>query len=231
MNALIFGCGSKFGLALRQQLQTAGYTVWGVTGQPSDSQQLLQVDWSTCDIADFEKFLRKLPSLDLIIFNQNSNGVTDTQWKLSSTHILEIWKNSKIWKQNYYVNCILPTHVLQTLSTCGKLQEHTCVSWILSLSMFRNQPTTDSSFEHIPYTPPDYIGQKYQNYVSLQRLASANNQTFLGICPGALTPDNYKTKANSLIAFVQQTTSQHSGKFFIFDNAEQTFISYPIDQK
>jgi hypothetical protein len=220
MNALIFGCGSKFGLSLRQELEIAGYTVWGVTGQLSESEQILQVNWNTCDIADFEKFLRKLPPIDLIIFNQNAHGVNDTHWKLSSTHIFEIWKNSKNWKQDYYVNCILPTHVLQTLSTCRKIQEHACVIWMLSLSMFGHQQT-----------PPDYIGQKYQNYINLQKLALSNNQTFLGICPRTLTLDNYTTKANSLISFIQHTTSEHSGKFFVFDDPTQTFILYPVDQK
>ena len=219
MNALIFGCGSKFGLSVRHELETSGYTVWGVTGQPTESEQLLHVNWDMCDIADFEKFLRKLPSIDLIIFNQNATGVTDNHWKLSSVHVFEIWKNLKTWKQNYYVNCILPTQVLQTLSTSGKIQEHACVLWMLSLSMFGHQ-----------HTPPDYIGQKYQNYINLQKFALLNNQTFLGICPGSLTPNNYTAKANLLISFIQHTTSEHSGKFFVLDDSTQTFILYPVDQ-
>ena len=213
MNALIIGCGNKFGLNLYNNLKQSGYTVWGVTGNKADNHNLLQVNWDTCDIGDFEKFFRQLPQLDLIIFNQNSPALYEDYLNLSCTDIFKVWKGAKKWKQSHYVNCILPSHALHTLSSCGKLLATTSVTWILSKSMFGK---SDS--------PVDYIGQKYQNYMLLKQLSTKNPQTFIGICPGHLIPQNQEIKAELLINFLKTVDSSDSGRLFVFDLEQQNFV-------
>jgi len=212
-NALIFGCGSKFGSALRLELENLGVSVYGVSGS-IETNQVLKVNWDTCFINDFEKFLRSLPSLDLVIFNQNSTTLTDDYWQLNSVDILNIWKQSKRWLQSYYVNCILPVHVLHTLTSTNILAPDSQIVWMLSRSMFNKHPG-----------PVDYYGQKYQNYIDMQQFAKNNPQTFIGVCPGKLNSNVYQSKSHQLVNLLTQHNC-NSGQFFAFDQNNGTYKLY-----
>ena len=212
-NALIFGCGSKFGLSLTTELQNRDFLVYGISSSTENSQ-VLKINWNNCFINDFEKFLRSLPKIDLIIFNQNLTSVTDNYWRLNSLPILDIWKQSKQWMQSHYVNCILPTHVLHTLTTTGHIGSMSQIVWMLSRSMFGKR--TDLT---------DYRGQKYQNYINMQQFAKNNPQKFIGVCPGHLDVDIYQSRAQKLIDLLMQHTLE-SGQFFAFDHINATFKPY-----
>lgn len=212
-NALIFGCGSKFGLSLTEELENSKFLVHGVSSS-IETDRVLKINWDTCFINDFEKFLRSLPNIDLIIFNQNSHALTDNYWQLNSVPIFNIWKQSKQWMQSHYVNCILPTHVLHTLVNANNISSQTQIVCMLSRSMFNQRPG-----------PMDYYGQKYQNYINMQQFAKNNPQTFIGVCPGSLDPDVYQLRAQQLINFLTQQNC-NSGQFFVFDNVRETFNLY-----
>ena len=213
-NALIVGCGSKFGQTLSIILENRGFTVYGISSN-TKSDTVLNVDWQKCFIPDFEKFLRNLPNLELVIFNQNSPSLTEQYWKLNSAHILDVWKQSKKWHQSYYVNCILPTHIIQSLADTDKINEGAKIVWMLSKKMLSNYKTN-----------LDYLGQKYQNYKIMQQFAKTNPHTFVGICPGALNSDIYHSTATSMIDLLMQPDlSQHSGQFFAFDNIYNNFYT------
>jgi hypothetical protein len=209
-NALVFGCGSKFGLSLATELENCGFLVYGVSGS-IETERVLKIDWDTCFINDFEKFLRNLPKIDLVIFNQNSHALTDNYWQLNSVPIFNIWKQSKQWKQSFYVNCILPTHVLHTLASADNLDNKSQILFMLSASMFNQKPG-----------PLDYYGQKYQNYINMKKFAKKNTQTFIGVCPGHLDSVVYQLRAQKLINFVTQQ-NYNSGQFFMFDKSKETF--------
>ncbi len=206
-NALVVGGGSKFGLELVNQFSSCSINTYAITSKPAVNDTTLTVDWNTCNIANFEKFLKKLPTIDFVIFNQNSPALTDSCLKFNQDHIFEIWKRSKQWTQSHFVNCILPLYILQTLASNNTINEHSCVTWILSRSILF--PNTD--------VPIDYAGQKYQNYLMLQKLAQSNRQQFIGICPGQLTEQNYNTKSKLLIDFLQ-AGKKSTGKFYIINN-------------
>lgn len=211
-NALIFGCGSKFGMSLRTELENSEFSVYGISSSIG-TDQVLKVNWNTCLIHDFEKFLRSLPNIDLIIFNQNSTMLTDNYWQLNSVPTLDIWKQSKQWLQSYYVNCILPAHVLHTLTNMHHLGSTSQIVWMLSRNMLGNHSG-----------PVDYYGQKYQNYINMQQFAKNNPQTFIGVCPGNLNPDVYQSTSNKLVELLtQRNAGPESGQFFMFDQHNKTF--------
>jgi hypothetical protein len=205
LNALIVGCGSLYGKELAQQLENNGYALYGISGSDTQNTNILKVDWNTCAIQDFEKFLRRLPQLDLIVFNQNSPALIDEYTKLHSVDIIEIWKRAKRWNQSHYVNCILPTHILHTLSLTNKLTDRTCVTWMLSSSMFGNT--------HV--APVDYVGQKYQNYIMMKTMSLNNSQIFIGVCPGKIDDKNRIDKATILSDFLNNVDHTCSGKLFV----------------
>ena len=204
-NALVVGGGSKFGLAVSDQLRNRKINTYSITSCGVVDSTTLAVDWTTCNIANFEKFLKRLPEIDLVIFNQNSPALTNNSLKFNSEHIFETWKKSKQWSQSHFVNCILPLYILQTLASTQCLSQTGCVAWILSTSMF----STD--------TPVDYAGQKYQNYLMLQKLAQNNSQQFVGIFPEQLTAQNYNYKSNTLVDFLQ-VGKKSTGKCYVINN-------------
>lgn len=216
LNALIVGCGSLYGKELAQQLEQNGYTVYGISGTISQNLNILNIDWNTCAIQDFEKFLRKLPQIDLIVFNQNSPALTDEYLKLTSVDIIEIWKRAKRWHQSHYVNCILPTHLLHTLALTKKINKHACITWVVSAAMFGEKIGV----------PVDYVGQKYQNYTTMKTMSLNNPQIFVGICPGTINDQNRINKAGVLVNFLINIDNNHSGKLFC-----QTENSITEDQR
>jgi hypothetical protein len=205
INALVVGCGSLYGKEISQQLQNNGYTVYGISGTESQDPNILKINWETCGIQDFEKFLRNLPQLDLVVFNQNSSALNNNYVKLNSIDIIEVWKRAKRWNQSHYVNCILPTHILHTLALTNKLADQTCIAWIVSRSMFGTSQ----------HTPVDYAGQKYQNYNTMKILSLNNSQIFIALCPGELTDKNRSNKAIKLVNFLSNATDTYSGKLFL----------------
>jgi len=205
LNALIVGCGSLYGKEISNQLQLKGYTVYGISGTITQNPNILTVDWETCDIQNFEKFIRKLPQIDVVVFNQNSPALIDEYYKINSLATLEVWKRAKRWSQSHYVNCILPTHILHTLGSTNKFTDQTVITWILSSSMFGKNHNV----------PVDYIGQKYQNYIVMKTLAATNPQIYTGICPGHITDENRISKAVELTEFIVNSTHDLSGNCFI----------------
>lgn len=206
-NCLIVGGGGNFGSALVNKMHIRSVNTYTITSGQSVDNNTLTVDWTTCNITNFEKFLKTLPVIDFVIFNQNSPALTDNCLKFKSEHILEIWKRSKQWSQSHFVNCILPLYILQTLAANDCISDQGCVAWMLSRSMF----FADTS------VPVDYAGQKYQNYLMLQKLAENNPQEFVGICPGHLTEQNCDFKLELLIDFLQ-VTKKSTGKFYVIND-------------
>jgi NAD(P)-dependent dehydrogenase (short-subunit alcohol dehydrogenase family) len=206
--ALIVGSGGGFGSQLRAALETKNYTVYGISGSAKETSNTLAINWQTCGIADFEKFLRQLPNLKVVIFNQNSVALKESFLTLGSD-TLDVWRQSQAWTQSHYVNCVLPMHMLHTLASSKSVTNSTIISWVLSGVIKDTYPTA----------PIDYVGQKFQNYTSLRALALKNVQTFIGICPGQLTTNNAAQKASKVINILTEQVGQSdSGHFFELDD-------------
>ena len=60
MNALLLGCGSKWGLTVQQQLLAKGWTVCSLSSTKLAEQDNLYqhiIDWNTVNQGTIEKFL------------------------------------------------------------------------------------------------------------------------------------------------------------------------------
>jgi hypothetical protein len=212
-NALVIGCGSKFGAEISNQLARDNYCVYGISSSVS-SENILHIDWDTINNQNVEKFLRNLPVIDLIIFNQNYVSLTNSCFEFGQDHIFNIWKQSKKWTQSHYVNCVLPMYILHTISDANKLSKNATVAWMLSSIIFSEKNDL-----------VDYKGQKYQNYICMKKYAATNQQTFVGICPGLLEKLTYVEKSKIFVEFLIKNTLT-SGEFYKFDNTINQFNSY-----
>jgi hypothetical protein len=207
-NALLIGCGSKFGSDLAKQLKNH-YAIYNISGSIESNQQNLNVDWKTCKNQTVEKFLRGLPNIDLIIFNQNYTALNDSCFEFGKEHIFNVWKRSVEWNQAYYVNCILPMYILHSIYDNKHLSPQSVVCWMLSGSIFETNEEA----------PVDYTGQKYQNYLAMKRYAANNPQMFIGVCIGGLEEYSRIEKSNLLVDFLQRT-DLISGQFYTLESTE-----------
>jgi NAD(P)-dependent dehydrogenase (short-subunit alcohol dehydrogenase family) len=201
-NALIIGAGSKFGKDLVNSLKKQGYIVYGITSSKNQTDQYLEVNWETCFINDFERYLKNLPSIDLVVFNQNSPALTDACYSYGSVPTLELWKRVKMWSQSHFVNCIMPLYLLQTLANNNKLNINSTIGWMVSQSMFLSTP------------PMDYVGQKYQNHAMMKELSIQNSQTHISIDPGEILKENSKIKADALAFFLKYIAKESTGNLY-----------------
>lgn len=210
--ALLLGCGSKFGRVFNDQLLSAGYTIFNISSTNSDNSKQLTVDWNTVNVAHVEKFLRNCPELDLIFFNQNASALSEPCFNTNSKSTLELWKLEKSWSQSYFVSCILPFHVIQTLG--NKCIPSTKIGWMLS-SYIYNHPTDQR------LGLADYIGNKYQNYVLMKTFSQQHRSIFFGINPDNLTNQNYHDTAHQLLMFLENTPADKlNGKVFYYNGTE-----------
>jgi len=208
--ALLIGCGSKFGLSLQQTLLSQGWSVSAISGTASiadTSNQLnqLAVDWKTCSQANLEKFLKKLSSIDLIFFNQNSSALSDKSFTIDNYPTVELWKQEKTWAQCYFVSCILPFHVIHTLQ--NKFSNNTKVAWMLSSFVHSH-----SNIDHA-----DYIGNKYQNYLMMKNFSLHHPGCFFGVNPCTLDSSNYQQDIDQFITTLKQPSELLNGRVVFFD--------------
>lgn len=203
---LILGCGSKLGNGLLKAFEDRGYTVYGISGS-AYSEKILPVEWSNCSIDIVEPFLRTLPTIDCVIFNQNSSVTPLDFYILGKQHILDIWRESKSLVQSHYVNCVLPVHILQSLHHRHKITTSTRIGWMLS-----------GVINDIGGGLVDYVGQKVQNYATMKYMSEHNTEIYLGVHPGKLTSENIPSKASGIVDFLIASDRSVNGGVYKFED-------------
>lgn len=204
MITLLIGCGSKFGLRLLQSLLEGGHTVYSITGsqvEPHDRLHQLTVDWATCNQATVENFLRNLPELDLVFFNNNATSLSSRSFNhLSKFDMLKLEKH---WVQSYFNSCILPFHIVHN----AKLKSKSKVVWMLSSYIYSHE-----EIEHA-----DYLGNKFQNYLIMRNFSLTNRSCFMGI-----NPDNLANQLNmeNVVSLLTDHDPKLNGKVIYFDGSE-----------
>jgi len=213
--ALLLGCGSKFGLDFLKILLNQGWQIYSISGSYIDltNKNLYQqvVDWKTINVADIEKFLNTLPEVELILFNQNSSALSEEYFKECYYKTLGLWKQEKVWNQSYFVSCILPFHIIHSLKTKCKI--NTKIIWMLSSYIYKH-----TSIKH-----PDYIGNKYQNYLIMKNFSEMHRSCFFGINPNNLNTTNTNDGLTNLIKFINDSKlDELNGKVINFDTSIDT---------
>ena len=208
--ALLIGCGSKFGLTLLKQLLTAGWRVYSISGSdvehPGDLHHLT-IDWKTVTVANLEPFLKTVPELDLVFFNQNASALAGSNFSIDSYKTVELWRQEKIWAQSYFVSCILPFHIIHTLGQrCSK---KTKVAWMLSSYIYKHRDISNA----------DYVGNKYQNDLMMRNFSEHHDSCFFGV-----NPDNLASNQNTdiLVSILTSDSCNLSGNVVKFDGSTDT---------
>ena len=174
MNELYIGTGKRFARELIANRRRLGHRVYCISGQ--DGEDTFQVDWHTITAADIHKIIRKLPDLDLVVFNQNASSLSAACFEHNQYPTLDLWRQVDHWQQSYFVSCQLPFALIHGLG--NKLNQHSHIAWVLS-SMI-----TDHKHDE-QYA--DYIAYKYQNYMIMKNFAHNHAGCFFGIDPGQIT--------------------------------------------
>ena len=145
----------------------------------------------------------------MVFFNQNSSSLSQDSFKELST--IDLWTLSKHWTQSYFVSCILPFYIIQTLKKqCVK---DTQVVWMLSSYVYAH-PDRPEQIGHA-----DYISNKYQNYAILKNFSINHPACFFGITPEKSHDLEDDVKLLELIKFITSADNKN-GKVFYLDGTE-----------
>jgi hypothetical protein len=174
MNELYVGTGKRFAKELIADRRARGHRVYCISGQAGEDT--FQVDWHTITAADIHKITRKLPELDVVLFNQNASSLSKSCFESDQYPTLDLWRQIDHWEQSYFVSCQMPFAIIHGLGS--KLTEHSRIAWTLS-SMITDH-THDEQYA-------DYIAYKYQNYMLMKNFAHNHPGSFFGIDPGQIT--------------------------------------------
>jgi len=205
--ALLIGCGSKFGLTLLQRLLTAGWRVYSISGSAvahAGDLHHLTINWQTVTVAELEPFLKTVPDLDLVFFNQNASALAGNNFSQDSYKTVELWRQEKAWAQSYFVSCILPFHIVHTLGT--RCSEKTKLAWMLSSYIYK----------HWDISNADYVGNKYQNYLTMKNFSEHHPACSFGINPDNLATNN---DTDTLIGILTSESCNLSGSVVKFDGS------------
>lgn len=211
-NCLLIGCGSKFGLELLDYLLEQGYNVNSISGSELKQSNVnhLQINWNTLNVTQIEKFLKQLPDLDLVFFNQNSSALNSNDF-IKNKNTLNLWKLEKEWNQAYFVSCILPFHIIHTLKAAHK------IVWMLSPLIYHHDQ------KQIGFA--DYVGNKYQNYLILNNFSKQDQSIFIGLNPDKLLSIKDDARISNMVNFIESADKESSGRVFFLDGTEDTNFS------
>jgi hypothetical protein len=211
-NCLLVGCGSKFGLRVLEYLMQIGYGINSISGSKSTHPNInhLQVDWKTVNVTQIEKFLKALPQLDLIFFNQNSSALNSDDF-CKNKNILELWKLEKDWSQAYFISCILPYHIIHTVESAHK------IVWMLSPLIYQHD------YKQIGFA--DYVGNKYQNYLIIKNFAKQHESIFIGLNPDKLLSGKNNVNIKDMVEFIESLDQTNNGCVFFLDGTKDINVN------
>lgn len=203
MHSLLIGCGGDFGQRLEHELKNQGHTVWQITSDSSPDPCALTVDWSTVDMDSLHRWLRSLPPLDLVFFNQNGASLNTPSFQPEAYQPLALWQQVKQWRQTHWTSCELPFFTVHTLGAA--LQAHTRVVWMLSESIYKY----NQRYQHA-----DYVANKFQNLLIMKNFAQHHPGVFFAVEPGEID-QRPQAKIQTLIDLVGQSGTE--GQIFNLD--------------
>lgn len=162
MKALIVGASKGFGKNLVDVLTAQGWTVATISRGGT-----FDVDWHDVDQAKLETFLKSLGTVNFVFFYQNFSALNSTSYSNDLT-MPALWKLEKHWAQGHFVSSILPYHIIKTVKPKR-------AGWMLSSTSYQHSPDI---IHH-----GDYVGNKYQNYVTMKNFSRIGQGCYFGLSP------------------------------------------------
>jgi hypothetical protein len=203
--ALLFGCGSKWGLWFTKHLADSGYHVNLVSSSDVDYPNVTnhKINW----IQSNEKSIKELvvkEEYDLIFFNQNSGGGPGGEdFSLTKDFPIEHW-NLHLW-----INCQLPYTVIKHLG--DSISSHTKIGWMLTGLISGN----DSSL----YQYAGYASLKSTNLHIMRGFSQYHPGIFFAINPIWFPESDYKKDAVQIVKVIEHLSETDSGKSFMKDGS------------
>lgn len=202
MTDLYVGSGHGFASHFQQHRLQQGHTCYSVSRRTGTNT--ITVDWNTITANSLHRWLQNMPSLDLILFNQNASALSAESFEPAPA--LSVWRQTKHWQQSYFVSCQLPWIIIQTLGT--RVHAQTRVVWMLSGMVTR--PFADPSHA-------DYTGNKFQNMLIMRNFAHTHPACFLGIDPGRIDSGQIQQQTAGLEQVIARPRSESNGRIFGLD--------------
>lgn len=203
MTDLFVGAGKGIGQGLHQSRFAAGHAIFHITGKDSVDENTFTVDWASVRESDLHKWLRKLPEIDLIFFNQNSSSLSKESFGKDGYDTIKLWKQLKHWNQSHWVSCRMPFDIIHTLS--DRLHSESRVCWMLSSLVVRHNHEPEHA---------DYIANKFQNYLMMKNFARNHPSCFLAFDPGDVSGPIHTSKIQIINDILSRPKSEINGHVF-----------------
>lgn len=204
--ALLFGCGSKWGLEFTKALADKGYEIDLISSNDVvyNNVQNFKVDWITSN-QHIIKNIIKPKEYDLIFFNQNSGGGPGGEdFGPSRDFPLDHW-NMHLW-----INCQLPYIVIKHLSK--NIKETTKIGWMMTGLITGNDPNL--------YQYAGYASLKSTNLHIMRGFSQFHQGIFFAINPIWFPIEEYKNDAEKIFRVIENIKKEDSGKSFNKDGSE-----------
>jgi hypothetical protein len=203
--ALLFGCGSKWGLEFTKYLSANGYQVDLVSSSSVDypNVKTLNINWVMSNENSIKELLVK-EEYDLIFFNQNSGGGPGSEdFSPSRDYSIDHW-NIHNW-----INCQLPYTVIKHLSST--ITEKTKIGWMLTGLIVGNDTSR--------YQYAGYASIKSTNLHIMRGFSEFHKGIFFAINPIWFPVEDYKKDAEQISNVIEQLEAKDSGKSFMKDGS------------
>ena len=217
MNALLVGCGSKFGLELNKIYQSFGYSVISLGSNPVEGTQNIIIDWNTLSYDDIVEIAEKLPNLDVIFFNQKyGSGPENNHFDTRVFNIGDL----KRWTQAYWVNCQMPFCLVNLLK--DKILEHTKVGWMLGWGRI-DQPINDQNWKKSTYG-----SMKVTNLMMMKGFAHTKIGIFYAIyIKSGIDDDRRVETAKTIFEFQEKIKKENNGQSMFEDGTLFNYYTTP----
>lgn len=200
-NALLIGCGSKWGASFTKNLSDNGYQIDLITGSNFNYPNVnsIQIDWTNLTVDKIKELIANNKHYDLIFFNQNSGGAPNDHY-LKPNNDLDLQQ----WNFHNWINCQLPYIIIKHLSSSIDLS--TKIGWMLTGLV--NGHNTDM-FQYA-----GYACVKSSNLHIMRGFSQFHPGTFFAINPIWFPVEEYDTDSNQIRLLVESLTDSDSGKSF-----------------
>lgn len=198
--ALLFGCGSKWGLSFTRHLADQGYNIDLVSSTIIDYNNVntLKIDWIQSNENSIKNLIKK-EKYDLIFFNQNSGGGPgEKDFSNERNFPLDHW-NLHLW-----INCQLPYIVIKYLS--DYIDADTKVGWMLTGLIVGSDPNL--------YKYAGYASLKSTNLHIMRGFSKYHSGIFFGINPIWFPVEEYDKDAAQILSVIEKLKDSDSGKSF-----------------